>query len=318
MKVYLSLGSNIRPLSHLMAALERLAGHDAIRLVGESPWYETRPWGGIVQANFVNLVCAVETTLPLPALLRVTQGIEHRLGRERRVRNGPRTIDIDILLAGEEVYATTDLRVPHPGLLERDFMLIPLLDLAPLARFPGTGERLMDKVSQLLYRQIIRTAMPNMNPIETDAMHIWVDADACPAVIKEILFRAAARVAIPVTLVANQPLHTPPSPLIRSVQVGHGFDVADHYIVDNLRAGDLVITADIPLAAQVIEKGGEVIDPRGERYTAENIRERLALRDFMEELRSAGEVTGGPPPLSKSDRQAFANALDRLLTRQRL
>jgi uncharacterized protein YaiI (UPF0178 family) len=149
-------------------------------------------------------------------------------------------------------------------------------------------------------------------------MHIWVDADACPAVIKEILFRAAQRLAIPVTLVANQPLHTPPSPLIRSVQVGHGFDVADKHITERLQPGDLVVTADIPLAAQVIEKGGTVINPRGERYTTENIRERLALRDFMEELRSAGEVTSGPPPLSKSDRQAFANALDRLLTQRRL
>jgi uncharacterized protein YaiI (UPF0178 family) len=147
-------------------------------------------------------------------------------------------------------------------------------------------------------------------------MHIWVDADACPAVIKEILYRAAQRVGIAMTLVANQPLATPRSPLIRSVQVRRGFDVADDYIAARLEPGDLVITADIPLAAQVIEKGGEAINPRGERYTAETIRERLALRDFMEELRGMGEVTGGPPPLSQADRQAFANALDRLLAQR--
>lgn len=146
-------------------------------------------------------------------------------------------------------------------------------------------------------------------------MHIWVDADACPAVIKEILYRAAQRVAVPLTLVANQPLSTPRSPLIRSVQVRRGFDAADDYIAERLAPGDLVITADIPLAAQVIEKGGEAINPRGERYTPENIRERLALRDFMEELRGMGEATGGPPPLSQADRQAFANALDRLLAK---
>jgi len=148
-------------------------------------------------------------------------------------------------------------------------------------------------------------------------MHIWVDADACPSVIKEILYRAAQRVGVRLTLVANQPLRTPPSPLIRSVQVRRGFDVADNYIAERLEAGDLVITADIPLAAEVIGKGGDAINPRGERYTPDNIRERLALRDFMEELRGAGEVTGGPPPLNHGDRQAFANALDRLLARRR-
>lgn len=147
-------------------------------------------------------------------------------------------------------------------------------------------------------------------------MHIWVDADACPAVIKEILYRAAQRLGIPLTLVANQPLQTPPSPWIRSVRVGRGFDVADKHIAENLMPGDLVITADIPLAAQVIEKDGDAINPRGERYTKENIRERLAIRDFMEELRSSGTPTGGPPPLSQSDRQAFANALDRLLAQR--
>jgi uncharacterized protein YaiI (UPF0178 family) len=144
-------------------------------------------------------------------------------------------------------------------------------------------------------------------------MHIWVDADACPGVIKEILFRAAQRVELPLTLVANQPLRAPPSPFIRSVRVSAGFDVADNYIVKHLEPGDLVITADIPLAAEVIEEGGHAIDPRGERYTGENIRERLALRNFMDEMRNTGEVTGGPPPFGKGDRQAFANALDRFL-----
>lgn len=147
-------------------------------------------------------------------------------------------------------------------------------------------------------------------------MHIWVDADACPAVIKEILYRAAQRLGIHLTLVANQPLQTPPSPWIRTVRVGRGFDVADKHIADHLEPGDLVITADIPLAAQVIEKGGDAINPRGERYTKENIRERLAIRDFMEELRSSGTLTGGPPPLGQADRQAFANALDRLLAQR--
>lgn len=147
-------------------------------------------------------------------------------------------------------------------------------------------------------------------------MHIWVDADACPAVIKEILYRAAQRLGIPLTLVANQPMQTPPSSWIRSVRVARGFDVADKYIVVNLEPGDLVITADIPLAAQVIEKGGDAINPRGERYTQENIRERLAIRDFMDELRGAGTQIGGPPPLGQPERQAFANALDRLLSQR--
>jgi uncharacterized protein YaiI (UPF0178 family) len=148
-------------------------------------------------------------------------------------------------------------------------------------------------------------------------MHIWVDADACPAVIKEILYRAAQRVGVPLTLVANQPLRTPPSPLIRTVQVRQGFDVADSHIAERMEPGDLVITGDIPLAAQVIEQGGDAINPRGERYTPDNIRERLAMRNFMEELRGAGEVTGGPPPMNQADRQAFANALDRLLAQRK-
>lgn len=148
-------------------------------------------------------------------------------------------------------------------------------------------------------------------------MNIWVDADACPAVIKEILYRAAKRVGIPLILVSNQRLRTPPSPLIRSVQVQRGFDVADAYIAERLQPGDLVITSDIPLAAQVIGKRGEAINPRGEHYTPDNIGERLALRDFMDELRGTGEATGGPAPLTQADRQAFANALDRLLAQRR-
>ncbi|MCW8908311.1 MAG: YaiI/YqxD family protein [Sedimenticola sp.] len=147
-------------------------------------------------------------------------------------------------------------------------------------------------------------------------MQIWVDADACPNVIKEILYRAAERVGVPLILVANQPLRTPPSQYIRSIQVAAGFDVADNEIVRQLEPGDLVITADIPLAAEVLEKGGEAINPRGERYTRDTIRERLAMRDLMDELRGSGIQTGGPPALDKGDRQAFANQLDRLLARR--
>lgn len=146
-------------------------------------------------------------------------------------------------------------------------------------------------------------------------MQIWVDADACPGVIKEILFRAAERRQIRTTLVANQMLRTPPSKVIRAIQVAHGFDVADAHIVSQVAAGDLVITADIPLAAQVIERGATVIDPRGELLTPATIRERLNLRDFMEGLRAAGVETGGPAAFSQADRQAFANQLDRFLAK---
>ncbi|MGB5733964.1 MAG: YaiI/YqxD family protein [Thiohalocapsa sp.] len=143
--------------------------------------------------------------------------------------------------------------------------------------------------------------------------HIWVDADACPNVIKEILFRAADRVNVPLTLVANQPVQVPGSRNIRTVQVSAGFDVADNYIVQQAEPGDLVITADIPLAAEVIDKGCLALNPRGELYTRENIRQRLNMRDFLDTLRSSGVDTGGPPTFSKTDRQAFANQLDRLL-----
>jgi uncharacterized protein YaiI (UPF0178 family) len=146
-------------------------------------------------------------------------------------------------------------------------------------------------------------------------MQIWVDADACPVVIKEIIFRAAERLQINTILVANQMLRTPPSKFIRTIQVPSGFDVADRHIVDQLSLGDLVITADIPLASGVIEKGGHALNPRGELYTTANIQERLTMRNFMEELRGAGVETGGPAAFSQSDRQAFGNALDRFLAK---
>ncbi len=146
-------------------------------------------------------------------------------------------------------------------------------------------------------------------------MKIWVDADACPVVIKEILFRAAERSGLELTLIANQPLRVPPAANIRAVQVAAGFDVADHEIVRRTQAGDLVITSDIPLAAEVLEKGGMALTPRGERFTAENIRARLNIRDFMDTLRASGVQSGGPAALNHSDRQQFANQLDRLITR---
>ncbi|MDY6956933.1 MAG: YaiI/YqxD family protein [Pseudomonadota bacterium] len=147
-------------------------------------------------------------------------------------------------------------------------------------------------------------------------MQIWVDADACPRGIREILFKAAARTGVPVTLVANAPVQVPASRRVRAVQVPGGFDVADDYIAERAAAGDLVVTADVPLAAQVVASGAVVIDPRGELLNGENIGERASVRDFMHTLRSAGQVTGGPPPLSARDRQRFANALDRLLAQR--
>lgn len=146
-------------------------------------------------------------------------------------------------------------------------------------------------------------------------MKIWVDADACPVVIKDILFRAAERTKIQLTLVANQALSIPSSRHIKFIKVATGFDVTDNEIVRKLSAGDLVITSDIPLAAEVIEKGGCVLSPRGELYSKDNIRARLSTRDFMESLRSSGVDTGGLPVLNQSDRQAFANHLDKLLSK---
>lgn len=144
-------------------------------------------------------------------------------------------------------------------------------------------------------------------------MAIWVDADACPNVIKEILFRAAERVQMPMTLVANQTLRVPPSRFIRTLRVPAGFDVADNEIVRQCSPGDLVITADIPLAAEVLEKGAAALNPRGERYSPATIREKLTMRDFMDTLRASGVQTGGPGSLSQRDRQVFAAELDKWL-----
>lgn len=147
-------------------------------------------------------------------------------------------------------------------------------------------------------------------------MQIWVDADACPKAIKDILFRAAERCQVTTTLVANQTLPVPPSRYIRMLRVSGGFDVADNEIVQRMAAGDLIVTGDIPLAAEAIAKGGYVIDTRGESYSGENIGERLAMRDFMDGLRASGIDTGGPAALSSRDAQNFANQLDRFLARQ--
>jgi len=145
---------------------------------------------------------------------------------------------------------------------------------------------------------------------------IWVDADACPKTVKDLVFRASARLGLPVCIVANRPLALPDSPLITMTQVPTGSDVADAHIVRHVAPGDLVITADIPLAAQVVAKGAVALDPRGEAYTAETVGERLAVRDLMEELRWAGMATGGPAAYGPADRQRFAQALDRLLPRR--
>lgn len=155
-----------------------------------------------------------------------------------------------------------------------------------------------------------------MNDAAPAAPQVWVDADACPGPIKEIVFRAAERARVQVTLVANQWLRTPPSRFVRALQVQGGYDAADDAIAERARAGDLVITQDIPLAARVIAGGAQAIDPRGERYTADNIAERLSMRNFMDELRGAGVQTGGPAAFHARDRQAFASRLDRWLARR--
>lgn len=148
-------------------------------------------------------------------------------------------------------------------------------------------------------------------------MRIWIDADACPGPVRDIVFRAARRVGVPVTLVANRPLQLPRSPLIAAVRVGQGPDEADHYLAREAGASDLVITADIPLAARLVARGIAALNPRGEAYSTENIQERLTLRNLKEELRSAGTKTGGPMPYHNRDKQAFANSLDRWLARNR-
>jgi hypothetical protein len=147
-------------------------------------------------------------------------------------------------------------------------------------------------------------------------MKIWVDADACPAVIKDILYRAANRTQVPLTLIANKMLRVPPSPWIRALQVLSGFDIADRRIALEAEAGDLVITADVPLAALVIAKGAFVLDPRGDLLDAGNIQERLTMRNFMDGLRGSGVETGGPAAFSSADRQTFANRLDGLLAKR--
>ncbi len=145
-------------------------------------------------------------------------------------------------------------------------------------------------------------------------MKIWIDADATPRPVKEIVFRASKRLQLQVILVANSPVHHPRSKLISSVQVRSGFDVADDYIAERCEPSDIVITNDVPLAAQVVERGAVALRPRGALITADNARRQLAMRDFREDLRNSGVMTGGPRPFSQSDRQRFANALDRLLT----
>ena len=151
----------------------------------------------------------------------------------------------------------------------------------------------------------------------TEKSKIWVDADACPVVIKEILYRAATRTEIQTTFVANHSLRLPPSPFLTFLQVQSGFDVADNEIVQRLQAGDLVVTADIPLAAEAIEKGALALNPRGELYTKDSIQARLTMRNFMETMRSSGEQISGPASFHQRDRQAFANQLDKWLFNQK-
>ncbi len=146
-------------------------------------------------------------------------------------------------------------------------------------------------------------------------MHVWVDVDACPSEIKELLYRAAMRRKVKATLVANQQMRTPKSEYIDSIVVQAGMDVADHRIVALLEPGDLVVTADIPLAADVVARGGQALNPRGELYTDSNIGERLAVRNMLDDLRAGGQITGGPPNFNAKDKQAFANQLDRWLTK---
>jgi uncharacterized protein len=160
-------------------------------------------------------------------------------------------------------------------------------------------------------------ASPETKPVpKVRATEIWVDADACPNVVREILIRAAQRTGVAMTLVANKPLRIPAIPGVKTLQVAAGFDAADKRIVELMGAGDLVITADVPLAAHVIEKGGTALNPRGELYTKENVRERLSVRDFMDVLRGSGVNTGGPPAIGQREKAAFANQLDRWLAKR--
>jgi hypothetical protein len=155
-----------------------------------------------------------------------------------------------------------------------------------------------------------------MNQSPPSLFSIWIDADACPKDVKEIIYKTSFRLKLKVTLVANSYLSVPNSPLIRSIQVDQGADVADSYIVENLESNDIVITADIPLASLVIEKGALALNPRGELYTEDNIGERLAVRDFMKELRDGGQISGGPPPFGTKDKANFANAFNKIITQK--
>lgn len=150
---------------------------------------------------------------------------------------------------------------------------------------------------------------------ENSQLKIWIDADACPRVVKEVIFKTSFRLKVPVCLVANSYMSVPLEPLITSIQVEKGMDIADSYIFENVTENDLVITADIPLAALVVEKGATAIDPRGDLYTGENVRERLSMRDFMQGLRDSGVATGGPSPFGPKDKERFANSVNRILTR---
>ena len=150
---------------------------------------------------------------------------------------------------------------------------------------------------------------------KTKELKIWIDADACPKQVKEVIFKASHRLQLPVILVANTYLSVPPGSLISSIEVDKGADVADFYIVEHVKTNDLVITADIPLAALIVEKGATAINPRGELYTEENVGERLSVRDFMQELRGTGVDTGGPPPFGVKDKEKFANSFNRIITK---
>src|SRR5690554_201621 len=165
--------------------------------------------------------------------------------------------------------------------------------------------------------QLKVNSVTKINHFEESAMPIWVDADACPVPIREILCRAATRWQVQTTFIANHVINLPSSPYIKSRQVKQGFDVADNEIMDQLSPGDLVITQDIPLAAEAIEKGADVFNPRGQAFTKDNISQRLAMRNYMEEMRNAGQVTGGAAPFSQTDRKEFADKLDRWLQRNR-
>jgi len=160
----------------------------------------------------------------------------------------------------------------------------------------------------------IKKLKGNSRMVKGAELKIWVDSDACPRAVKDIIFRVSSRLGVPVCLVANVYMAVPPSQLITSIQVEKGADIADMYIFENVTETDLVITADIPLAARVVEKGATAINPRGEVYSEENVGERLSMRDFLQGLRDSGVETGGPKPFGPKDKERFANSIDRILT----